>query len=413
MSTGSGNGGFFGGIVIPGDSAARDAFSRDRVSNPIGLLDAQFTYDLQPLIFEQITNGTGATISHDATNRMALMAFSSTPTGGKAYMQSYEYFRYQAGCGQLPIVTFNFNEGVADCVKFAQYGDDTNAYGFRMNGTTPEFYILSGTDNGNQVKAQGTWSIDNLDGSGASGITFDASKEQILIVDFQALYVGRVRVGLDIGGQIVYCHEFLHANATTKPYIQNASLPVRVGMTCTGTVTTSMWWNCATVISEGGADEVAGYSFRQPVLVTIANGTPTHVMSLRPKTTFNSIANRSKFVLESVSILAGLFPVEWHFAIGQAISGATTFNAVNSNYSAMEYNLLGTLSGSPAITFGGDYLGTSEANRGSVQSRISNKYPITLDAAGAVRSLGTLTLIGEAYGGASACRLTLNWREIR
>jgi hypothetical protein len=62
------------------DSANLDAFSRLRVSNPLILHNSQFTYDLAPIIMEQITNGSGATIAHDATNRQALMTFSSTPT---------------------------------------------------------------------------------------------------------------------------------------------------------------------------------------------------------------------------------------------------------------------------------------------------------------------------------------------
>lgn len=79
------------------DGANLDSFSRLRASNPTGIFDCQFTYDLQPLVFEQITNGSGATIAHDATNREAVMTFASTPTGGKSYVQSYEYHRYQPG----------------------------------------------------------------------------------------------------------------------------------------------------------------------------------------------------------------------------------------------------------------------------------------------------------------------------
>ena len=37
------------------DSANLDAFSRLRVSNPLILHNSQFTYDLAPLIMEQIT----------------------------------------------------------------------------------------------------------------------------------------------------------------------------------------------------------------------------------------------------------------------------------------------------------------------------------------------------------------------
>lgn len=404
----------FSGRVAIGDSPNLDSFSRLRVSNPVGQLDSQFTYDLQPLIFEQKTNGSGAAIAHDATNRMALMTFASTPTGGYAYMQTYEWFRYQAGRAQLPIITFNFNGGVANVIKFAEYGDGNNAYGFRMNGTTPQFYILSDTTNGDQVINLSSANIDKLDGTGPSGVTFDPTKEQILVVDFQALYVGRVRMGLDIGGQIVLCHEFLHANTVAYPYIQNASLPVHVGMTCTGTVSTTMWFNCATVLSEGGADEVAGYAHSAEGTGTAGNATDVHILSVRPKTTFNSIANRSKFTLESIEILVtGNEPVAWKLVIGQAISGTTTFNDVNTNYSAFEYNTVGTISGSPALVVARGYIAASNQTKSVTSAKFANKYPISLDAAGAVRALGTISIIAQGVAATSAMRASMNWREIR
>ena len=55
------------------DSANLDAFSRLRVSNPLILHNSQLTYDLAPIIYEQITNGSGATITYDSTNRYGLI----------------------------------------------------------------------------------------------------------------------------------------------------------------------------------------------------------------------------------------------------------------------------------------------------------------------------------------------------
>jgi hypothetical protein len=117
------------------DSANLDAFSRLRVSNPLILHNSQFTYDLAPVIMEQIVTGTGAAINHDTTNRCATMTFASTPTGGKAYMQSYEYLPYQPGRSQLIFVTFNMIAGVANVLKFAGYSDGLNGiFGFVSRG---------------------------------------------------------------------------------------------------------------------------------------------------------------------------------------------------------------------------------------------------------------------------------------
>jgi hypothetical protein len=398
------------------DSANLDAFSRLRVSNPLILHNSQLTYDLAPIIYEQITNGTGATITYDSTNRYGLMTFSSTPTGGKAYMQSYEYLPYQPGRSQLAFVTFNMVAAVANTLKFAGYSDGVNGVEFQLDGTTKQFVLYSGTASGNLTVAQSSWNLDKLDGTGASGITLDITKVQILVIDIQALYAGRVRIGFDIGGQIIYAHQFLHANNIAPPYIQSANLPVRCGMTCTGTVSTTMYFLCSAVISEGGSEDinVYGYTFQQDSgAVSVGTG-GTHMLSLRPRTTFNSITNRTRVAYIDVEIYnAGNQAIQWQLCVGQAISGTTTYNNVNSTYSSSEYNVLGTLSGSPTIVIDGGFVASAGGAKGVTNTAIISRYPVTLNAAGAQRSMGTLTLKATSLSGTQTVYASIKFREIR
>jgi hypothetical protein len=398
------------------DSANLDAFSRLRVSNPLILHNSQLTYDLAPIIYEQITSGTGATVTHDSTNRCALMTFSSTPTGGSSYMQSYEYIPYQPGRSQLIFITFNMISAVANTVKFAGYSDGVNGVEFQLNGTTKQFTIYSGSTAGNETVIQSSWNLDKLDGTGPSGVTLDISKTQILIIDIQALYVGRVRIGFDIDGHVIYAHEFKHANIFSYPYIQTANLPVRCGMTSSATVSTTMNFICSAVMSEGGSEDinVYGYTFVQDSgLVAVGTG-GTHMMSLRPKTTFNGITNRSRLAFIDVEIYnAGNQTIQWQLCLGQAISGTTTFNNVNSSYSSTEYNTAGTLNGSPSIIIDGGYVAASGAQKTMVNTAVISRYPITLNAAGAVRSLGTLTLKCISLSGTQNCYSAIKFREIR
>jgi hypothetical protein len=398
------------------DSANLDAFSRLRVSNPLILFNSQLTYDLAPIILEQITNGTGATIAHDATNRYALMTFASTPTGGKSYMQSYEYLPYQPGRSQLIFVTFNMIAAVANVLKFAGYSDGVNGIEFQLDGTTKQFVIYSASSAGNETVTQSSWNLDKLDGTGASGFTLDITKTQILVIDIQALYVGRVRIGFDIGGNIIYAHEFLHANLFASPYIQSANLPVRCGMTCTATVSTTMNFICSAVISEGGTEDinVFGYTFQQDSgAISVGTG-GTHMLSLRPRTTFNGITNRTRVAYIDVEIYnAGNQPIQWQLCIGQAISGTTTYNDVNSTYSSSEYNILGTLSGSPAVVIDGGYVASSGGAKGVTNTAIVSRYPITLNQAGAARALGTLTLKATSLSGTQTVYASIKFREIR
>jgi len=397
------------------DKSIYDAFNRLRVSNPIGLFDAQFTYDLNPLLYEAITNGSGATITHDATNRVALMTFSSTPTGGKAFLQSFDYHPYQPGKSQKADITFNFKEAVANCMKFAGYCDGVNGVEFRLNGTTKEIAILSGTSLGDQIIPQSQWNLDRLDGTGRSGLTLDISKIQLLPIDIQALYTGNVRVGFQVGRNIVYCHEFEHANTTAFTFLQYASLPIRVGMTCTGTVSTTMHFNCCAVASEGGKEDPSALHFVPPdALITVPSGSFVHAVSIRPKLLFNGITTRQKFTVDSIDVLnTGNNPIAWYLVLGQAIITNTTFIDVNTTYAAMEYNILGVLSGSPALIIDGGYVPATNQSKTAASKNLGHKYPLTLNEAGAHRINGTFSVIFIGLGGASTARAIVSWKGIR
>lgn len=399
--------------VALADTPQLDAFGRLRVAAPQYLFDAQLTYDLQPLLYEQITNGTGATVTHDSTNRCALMTFSSTPTGGQAIMQSYDWMRYQPGRSQDVFITGNFIEHTANCKKFLMYGDGNNGVALESNGTGFQVTLYSDTAEGDQTVLQANWNLDKLDGTGGSGLTLNVANGIIFFLDAQALYYGRVRVCVDIDGEAVCFHEFNNANNLAKPYIQTFNLPIRCGMTCTGTVSTTMNFTCASVVSNGGQPDEGGFHFSTAASLTAGNGSRTHALSIQPKTTFNSIANRTRIIPESVEVLVtGTNPVVIEICYGQALTTAS-FADVNTTYSAVQVDTAGTLSGSPAIVSDTNFCAATAANKQAASFGVPVKYPITLNAAGAARALGRLTILATGVGGTSACRVSVNWKELR
>lgn len=398
------------------DSAQLGSFGWLRTADPNYVFDAQLTYDLAPLLFEKVTNGTGATVTHNAPNRYADIAFANTTTGGKAYLQQYEHNRYQPGRSQAVLITGNFVEHKPNVLKFLKYGEGVGGNGVALesNGTGFQVTLYSTTTVGDRTILQADWNVDKLDGTGASGYTLDVTKGVIFFIDAQALYYGRVRCGVDIDGQVIIFHVFNNANNLAPTYVATFNCPISAGMTCTGTVSTTMQYTCCSVISEGGQEDIHGYNFNVEGTATAGNETRAHLLSVRPKALFNSIVNRTKFVLSGVQlIVTGNASVKWELVLGQAISGTTTFLDANASYSAFEYNTLGTISGSPAIVIDSGWVNSSSTAKGSVSTQVPMKYPITLDAAGAVRPLGTLSLLVSGIGATSACRGALDWKEIR
>lgn len=392
-----------------GDSSSLDAFSRLRVSTPQAVFDGQFTYGLQPLIFGQVVSGTGASIAHDGVNRCARMNFNNTASGS-AYLQSFEYIRYQPGKSQQIFITFNFAGPAAGVTKFAGYSDGVNGIELQLTEHGARLVVYSGTDNGTEIALQEDWNINPLPG-------LDLYTTQILVIDLQAFYVGRVRVAFDIDGKIVDVHEFAHANRARTPYLQTASLPVRCGMISEAAGTTEMRFICCAVSSEGGQEEGNSYGFAAASgEVTAASGADTHILTVRPRTTFNGFTNRVKFVLDSVDLLVtGNNPVQWTLAIGQAIggTGVSSFAAVNETHSAFEVNSTGTISGSPVIAASIGYVAATVQSKSSVTREFSKRYPITLDIPGNHRQLGQVSVIARGLGAGSTMRASLNWKEVR
>lgn len=418
------------GEVSIKDGANLDAFSRLRVSNPLTLFSAQFTYDLHPILFEQIFNGPNTVITHDPNNRCATLQLAGADPSENVSMQSYEYIPYQPSKSQLIFLTFNMNigsgdENINDYRKSIGLYDEDNGFLFRWSldpyggaPARPEFVIKSLTDTADDIQPQSAWNLDKLDGTGASGINLDLSKTQILVIDFQALYVGRVRMGFDIGGKIIYAHEFNHANLFNSSYIQTANLPIKCEILATNAVTTTMQFICSAVVAEGGSQDIDlfGYTFsQQSGLRAVAPGTTfTHLLSLRPKGTFNGFTNRARVAFIDVEIYnAGNQPVYWELCVGLPVSGTTTYTDVNSSYSTVEYNTNQTVASTAQIVIDAGYVASGGSIKTVTNTAVYSRYPITLDALGNPRQLGTLSLIARSLSGTQNCYASIKFREIR
>jgi len=249
-----------GSIVTTANQAQLDAFSNMRTAPPSFVADGQLTYDLQPIIYEQLISANGA-IVHDATNRCATITLTDAGETEETAMQSFQHYRYQAGRGQEIFLTFAAHSLTTNTEAFVRYGDADNAIEFATNGTLAgsKFTIRSNTSSGDRTVLSADWNMDKLDGTGPSLRTLDPTKTQIVILDIQALYVGRVRCGFDIDGEIVWTHEFYNANIIAVPYIQTANLPVSAGIRATAAAASgSMRFICSCVLSRGGQDRIAG-----------------------------------------------------------------------------------------------------------------------------------------------------------
>ncbi len=261
-----------------------DAFGRLRVSQPYTLFDSQNRYAADNQ-FDVATTGTGTTtyLPNEAAVKMEVTAGGV----GSVTRQSYRSFPYQPGKGLLVLMTFVMDGNQSlNLTQRAGYYNDSNGVFFQRVDGTYAFVLRSsvtGSPSDARTVTQANWNGDKLDGTGASGLTLDPSKAQILWMDFEWLGVGSVRCGFIINGEYIVCHTFNNANEITNVYMTTAILPVRYEIsTATSAVAASMKAICCSVVSEGGFEQTSiDHVARRTTILTTIGTTFLPVVSIR------------------------------------------------------------------------------------------------------------------------------------
>lgn len=247
-------------ITFPATSL--DAFGRLQVAEPYTIFDSQNRYasDNQ---FDTST-ASGGTATYNANLASVEMAVTTT-NGSSVVRQSYRCMPYQPGKGLEAMMTFTMAGGKAGLRQRVGYFNTSNGVFLQYDGTTLSFVLRSnsiptpGTPSDARTVNQADWNGDKLDGTGASGITLDVTKTQILYFDFEWLGVGQVRCGFFQDGEFIICHTFDNENTQTAVYMTTAILPIRYEITNTSSTASSstMQQICSTVISNGGYQQAS------------------------------------------------------------------------------------------------------------------------------------------------------------
>lgn len=295
------------------DSPSLTAFSRARTAEARLLLETRYQYGSGTSTeMNDLLVGSGTLVADQARN--CYLGNVTTASGDRVVRQTKQYAPYIAGTSNIGMITFTMNPAKANLKQSVGMFDDYNGFIFRMNQLTPEFVIRkSGVDA--EIVSIANWNLDRLDGSKSnmnkSGILVDFSKSQILVIDYQWLGVGRVRIGFVIGGNIIYCHEFKHANSVTEVYTNQPSLPCRweihnVGVTASSS---QLMMICAAVYCEG-SDAETGFSRAistdgTAITLTTANSANGYgVLAFRLKNTLVGKPNHALARLKAWSILS-------------------------------------------------------------------------------------------------------------
>jgi hypothetical protein len=175
--------------------------------------------------------------------------------------------------------------------RVGYFGTQNGLY-FELTGATPgtkafvmRTYVGGSVDNTTRRVEQSAWNGDKLDGTGASGLTLDLTKPQILWFDFEWLGIGNVRCGFIINGEYIVCHTYQTANVYgTSVYMTTAILPIRYEITNTAATATASFLKqiCSSVMSEGGLEPASiDHVAVRPTALTSVGTTLLPLVSIR------------------------------------------------------------------------------------------------------------------------------------
>ncbi len=395
-------------------SAAIDAFSRLRVGEPLTLFDSHLMFGEPPFQWSTQLDGTASEI--DNTNASTSTLRVGTSYGDRVLHKTKRYLRYQPGKSQLIAMTGVLGARKANVRRRLGYYNAFNGVFFEQDGT--DLYVVQRSWSSGPVAdtrvAQADWNLDTLDGTGASGFTLDETKAQIFLIDLQWLGVGRVRLGFDIDGEVIYVHQFTNANSQATTYMGAGSLPLALEIENYGPTASAsdLVEICATVISEGGVDETRGIPFATSNGVTSTTVTTRRpVLSISPRfTTLNGKSNWATLLPIKAGIVATGSGVLLEVVYNGTLTGTNWVN-VSSN-SLMRQDISATaISGGTVV--GAEYVPAAGAGANAVgtgESSLVSTIPFTLTIDGS--SSDTLSIVATALSGSPGTYGTFVWKEL-
>lgn len=247
-----------------------DLFGRLKVSNPHTFFDDSHRYE-QNGQFSDVVLGAGSTVGIITAQSTSTLGIGTT-AGCSIIRETKRVFPYLPGKSLQVFQTFVLNPAKENLVQRVGYASSENGIMLELNGS--QLNIIKRTAISGVVTTvsvpQSEWNGDKLDGTGASGVTLDITKAQILFTEYEWLGVGAVRVGfINENGNSHIAHIFNHSNELDTVYMTTAVLPVRYEIFNTGITTSSstMKQICVSVQSNGG--------YEKKVVETIARRTTT------------------------------------------------------------------------------------------------------------------------------------------
>ena len=266
-------------------------------------VNVQFQYSISGFDIKDpagVLTGTGA-VNH-VVNRASVESGAGT---GTARLQTRQSVRYRPGHECLTMFTADFTTAEAD--TFQHIGLFNADDGFYLGYKDLEFGAFRLDGGVETFTAQSAFSEDMVDGTGESEFNLDPTKYNIYKISFGWLGIAPIYYSVYAGHEAgwVLMHVIDLINTQDTPHIENPSLPVsfEVGRTLGAGANLQLQTSSirAGVVGETRDDDSSNRRFADfNVNLAVAANTITHMLSLKPRTTYQGKDNHVRSKVEII-----------------------------------------------------------------------------------------------------------------
>lgn len=339
-----------------------------------------FPYNLNTDVVNTVVTGTG-TVTH--SGQFAVMSSSAAINSGGSLF-SNKFLEYHPGIGALCRFTAIWGAGTAGNTQMAGPGNTTDGFFFGYNGTS--FGVMRRSGGSDTWIAQTAWNVDKYDGTGRSSNTLDTTKGNVFQVRFQWLGFGAISFYIEnqITGDLDLVHRINYANQNTDTSIHNPSLPF-----CAGSINTTNNTDISLKIPSIGMFVEGVINNSSHTRNALDNektiSTETNILTIRNKTTYQSISNAVQIQPDFLSIASdGTKNVTIRVYINTTLGGTPSYTDVSTNTSVVDYDTAGT-----TIT-GGTLVASMELAKNDSKEILFSEYDFIL-APGAIMTFSAVS----------------------
>lgn len=391
----------------PQDISVGDYTSKGRlkVSNPEVTFFNTFQYGIETDVWDTSTANGGAVAFDAATSSVDMTVTNAV--NSECIRQTIDVQRYLPGRASELTFAVKLTTPVAGIRRRFGLFDGTDGIYFEDNGGDYACVLI----NAGVITrvARAAWNGDKLDGGGVSGITADATKQQIICLDYEWYGAGQVAFSFIINGEKQVVHTFNTANTLAVPWCRTPFLPIRVELkNLTGAAGTHhLYQGSNSLLMEGNTSHLG---VPQNALTPLGGVTLTTkdvfypVLSIRLKSTnLNGVALPILFQAASLDNTSVFYQI-----IRNATVNGTWVDQADPN-AFTQYNVTSTGAITNGTVLDSGYIGSN--NTAVINFNQSGNYQIGRSALGTVSDTFTIAIASTVANKSGVAALT--WIEQR